>query len=307
MSRRLPLLIVGIVGAVVVVIGVFLTIRLGRGTPVQVPVAIGDVPPGTSLEPGQFRLQAVRGLDTSTLEAMVEADEFGAVVGHETLETVHAGSPLLWAQVGPQYQSRLTLVVSGTDHLVYPLPVSADQVGNYLVAGDHVDVIFSLGRIAYQELYHVEEWAYDGPASPRCRSRRTTTQTTALCPGDTIAYTTTLNLPVSKVVLPDVRVLRVEREQLRTASASYGMGTGDEEARPPQTREGEIIRIYLELDRDQAEILSFALNNGTLNLPARAVAAGGESEGFLWEDFEELFYRGRPQEDLRPSDTGIED
>jgi hypothetical protein len=60
-----------------------------------------------------------------------------------------------------------------------------------------------------------------------------------------------------------------------------------------------VIRLYLELDREQAEVLSFALHNGALNLPARAEPVGGESEGFTWEDFEDLFYQGRPGEELR--------
>ena len=92
MSRfRLPLLILGLVGALIVAVAVFAVIRIGRGTPVQLPVAIEDIPPGTPLDPSLFRLQEVRGFDPSTLEAYVIAGEFGEVMGHETLEMVMPG------------------------------------------------------------------------------------------------------------------------------------------------------------------------------------------------------------------------
>jgi Flp pilus assembly protein CpaB len=307
---RLPLVILGIAGALVVMAAVFLVIRAGRGTPVELPVAIDDIPPGTPLDPAQFRLQAVRGLDPTTLDAYITADEFAPYAGLPLLETVHAGFPVGKAQVRTAdpnaRQSRLTLLLSGAegdeDHLVYPLPVSADQVGDFLVAGDRVDVILTLGRVAAQEMTHVEAWEVEAPSVPGATLPLTPTQPppSLARPGATLAVTTTLPLPVAKVVITDVLVLRVEREQIRSAGVSYGMGTGaDEEMRRPQTVEGEIVRLYLELDREQAEVLSFALHNGALNLPARAVPAGGASQGFSWDDFQELFFRDRPQAQLR--------
>jgi Flp pilus assembly protein CpaB len=300
MKTRLPLLILGLVGALVVAVLVFVVIRVGWGTPVQLPVAIDDIPPGTGLDPARFRLQEVRGLDAQTLDAYITAEEFGAYVGLPTMEMIHAGSPALKAAVDTEYQDRLTLTLSDPSHLIYPLPVSADQVGNYIVAGDHVDIIFSLGRVAMQQLTHVETWAYAGPAPPTLHCGETVTETQPLiCPGESISHTTRLNLPVSKVILPDAPVLRVEREQIRSASATYGLG---QEETQTTVQEGEVVRLYLELDREQAEVLSFALHNGALNLPARAEPAGGESEGFTWEDFEGLFYQGRPEDELRGED-----
>jgi hypothetical protein len=55
-----------------------------------------------------------------------------------------------------------------------------------------------------------------------------------------------------------------------------------------------VERLYLEVSREQAEVLSFALHNGALNLPARAVTAGGASDGFTWDDFVERFFEDRP-------------
>jgi len=296
---RTPLLILGLIGALVVAAAVVLVVRLGRGTPVQLPVAIEDIPPGTELSPQQFRLTEVRGLDREALDAYITADEFAGYVGRPLLETVHAGFPVGKAQVDPELQSRLTLALSDPTHLVYPLPVNADQVGNYIVAGDYVDVIFALGRVAEQEMSR----AYTAP-EVGVGSRRVTTPTettgavtmavaqptpTPLRPGTVV--TETLRLPLAKVILADVPVLRVEREQVRSASAAYGLA--GEETRQT-TLEGDVLRLYLEVDREQAEVLSFALHNGVLNLPAHAQPIGGETEGFTWDDFVEMFFQDRP-------------
>lgn len=290
MSRfRVPLLIIGLVGSVVVMVLVVLVVRLGRGTPVALPVAIQDIPPGTPLEPSQFHLEEVRGLRGETLSAYITADEFAPYVGRVTMETIHAGSPVLKAQVDAEYQSRLTLTLSDPTHLVYPLPVTADQVGNFIVAGDRVDIIFSLGRVAAQEM--VQTYTVPGLAvGPSGAITGSVTTPEPLRPGTVLA--TTLHLPLSKVILPDVPVLRVEREQVRPTTAGYGLT--EEEPSASRTVEGGILRIYVEVDREQAEVLSFALNNGTLNLPARAQPAGGASPGFTWDDFVERFFKDRP-------------
>ena len=298
MSRvRWPLLIIGIVGAIIVAVAVILVVRLGRGTPVPLPVAIDDIPPGTALDPQLFRLTEIRDPDPAFLEAVVTADEFAQVMGLPVLETVHAGSPLLWAQVRTdapnEWQRRITLLVSDPDHLVFPIPASPDQAGNYIVAGDYVDVVFTLGRVAAQEMSH----GYVVPEEVGVRSLRAITPTEELKVGEVI--TETLHLPVAKVILPDVRVLRVEREQVQTPSVTYG-ATGEEGGTRQRVGaqgvapEGDVIRLYLEVDREQAEVLAFALNNGVLNLPAHAQPIGAETEGFTWDDFVDRFFQDRP-------------
>jgi hypothetical protein len=108
-----------------------------------------------------------------------------------------------------------------------------------------------------------------------------------------LLVTTTLQLPAAKAILTDVLVLRVEREQVRSVSSTYGMAGSEEQS--PAPMDGDVVRLYLEVDRDQAELLSFALHSGALNLPARAQPAGGTSEGVVWEDFVDLFFAGRSE------------
>lgn len=295
MSRfRMPLIILGAVGFLVVAGVVIVYVRASIGTPEVVPIAKRDIPAGTQLDHSDFDLLEVRGLDTS---AYVMRDEFRAVYeGYPLLQPVLAGLPVLKAQVNVtdtlRYEDRLTLLLSededAADHLVFPLPVTADQVGNFVATGDYVDVIFTLGRPAATEIQHGEKIEPPAPVSP------THVSTPTYRYGEIV--TTTLTMPIVKVILPDVPVMRVEREQVRAASASYGTGA---EAQEETVVEGDVVRLYLELDREQAEVLSFALNNGTLNLPARAEPAGGASEGFAWEDFVDLFFADRPEEELR--------
>ena len=78
---------------------------------------------------------------------------------------------------------------------------------------------------------------------------------------------------------------------------------GSEEEARPRTTAGEIIRLYLELDQHQAEVLSFALHNGALNFPARAEPAGSQTTGFTWDDFGGMFFQGRPEGELRGEDN----
>jgi len=285
---RLPLLIVGLVGAVIVALGVVFVLRSKETDVVQIPVAVQDIPAGTALDPSLFRREFVAGLEPQTLAAYVTVAEFPAYEGFPLLETVPANAPLLKSQVRTDdanlRQNRLTLLLSDPANLVYPIPANADLVGNYVVAGDRVDVIFSLSRMAASELVHTETITATGDLSGTARAA---TPTPTPIPGSVV--TTTLQLPVAKVILPDVLVLRVEREQIRSSSTSFGMGT-EEEARPV---EGDVLRLYLEVTREQAEILSFAVNNGTLNLPARAEPAGGHSDGFTWDDFVDGFFEER--------------
>jgi Flp pilus assembly protein CpaB len=306
MSRlRTPLIILGLVGAIIVAVAVVVVVRLGRGTPVEILVARQDIEPGTAVEPAMFQLEEIRGMSRGPLSTYVLKDEFLAKYnGLPALVMIHKGSPLMKAHLpdpdspdGLQSrQRRLTLLLDDPENVVYPLPVSVDQVGNYVVAGDYVDVTLTLGRAASSEVQHVEE--IPAPTLQAPTSGRVTTATVPVVPVETaeaVEYaTTTLTLPVAKVILPNVHVLRVEREQIRSASASYGT-SGETQTR---TEEGDIVRLYVELSREDVEVLSFALHNGALNLPARAEPSDGTTEGYFWDDFVDDLFADRPEAEL---------
>jgi len=304
---RSPLLILGILLAAIVCGAVVLVVRFSQPQTVELPVAIDDIEPGTAINPQLFRLEEVSGLSPESLAAYVSKEEFlGAYNGLPTLETIYAGSPILKAQmpdpddpdVGSWRQKRLTLLLKDPANVVYPIPVSADQVGNYIFAGDYVDVVFTLGRVAMSEFEHSEK-----VEAPDLEMPGASLPTTPTVPSVTKIrvdqwVTTTLSMPVAKVILPNVHVLKVEREvQRSSASASVGTG-GDTE---PVVIEGDVVRLYVELSREDVEVLSFALHNGALNLPARAEPSDATTEGYFWEDFVDALFTDR---DLEAPDAG---
>ena len=303
---RTPLIILGLVGAIIVAVAVVLVVRLSRGTPVEILIAKQDIEPGMEVDPAMFQLEEIRGMSRGPLSTYVLRDEFLARYnGLPALTMINKGSPLMKAHLPDPdapgalqaRQRRLTLLLDDPENVVYPLPVSVDQVGNYIVAGDYVDVVFTLGRLAASEIQHVEEI----PAPTIQPSGRVSTPTLPIVTAEAVKrVTTTLTLPVAKVILPNVHVLRVEREQVRSTSATYGTG-GETTTR---TEEGDIIRLYVELSREDVEVLSFALHNGALNLPARAEPADGATDGFFWEDFVDNLFADRPAQELCGKEDG---
>jgi Flp pilus assembly protein CpaB len=308
---RSPLLILGIVLSAVVCGAVVLVLRFSQPQTVELPVAIDDIEPGTAINPKLFRLEEVSGLSSESLDAYVTKEEFlGDYNGLPALETIYAGSPILKAQmpdpddpdVGIWRQKRLTLLLKDPENVVYPIPVSADQVGNYIYTGDYVDVVFTLGRVAMSEFEHSEK--VEVPDLPMPGATLPTTPTVPTAPPVTTIkadewVTTTLSMPVAKVILPNVHVLKVEREVQRS-SASASVGTGDDSE--PVVIEGDVVRLYVELSRADAEVLSFVLHNGALNLPARAEPSDTTTEGYFWEDFVDALFADRDMEELEALD-----
>jgi Flp pilus assembly protein CpaB len=302
---RTPLIILGLVGAVIVAIAVVMVVRLSRGTPAEILVAKQDIEPGMEVEPDMFQLEEIRGMSRGPLSTYVLKDEYlRDYNGLPALVMIHKGSPLMKAQLPDpnaidnlqSRQPRLTTLLKDPENVVYPLPISVDQVGNYVVAGDYVDVIFTLGRVSAANLQHDQEKV--APTMPPPTGSRVTTPTVSSRPiktAEAVEYvTTTLTLPIAKVILPDVHVLRVEREQIRSASATYGT-SGETTTR---TEQGDIVRLYVELSPADAEVLSFVLHNGELNLPARAEPSDGKTEGYFWEDFVDDLFVDRPLEEV---------
>lgn len=307
---RSPLLILGIVLAAAVCLAVVMVVRFSQPKTVELPVAINDIEPGTSINPKLFRLEEVSGLSPESLDAYVSKDEFlGEYNGLPALETIYAGSPILKAQlpdpddpdVGSWRQKRVTLLLKDPANVVYPIPVSADQVGNYIYAGDYVDVVFTLGRVAMSEFEHSEKVEVPDLSMPGASPPTTPTVPSVTKIRADEWITTTLSMPVAKVILPNVHVLKVEREVQRS-SASSSLGTGDDSE--PVVIEGDVIRLYVELSQEDVEVLSFVLHNGALNLPARAEPFDATTEGFFWEDFVDRLFADRDLEELESLDEG---
>jgi Flp pilus assembly protein CpaB len=294
-----PLFWIGLILTGLVALAVFFGGKMMTPASVEVPVALGDIPPGTQISPALFRLEKWTGVQGRTLAEYVTKDEFGPYIGAVTVETVHAGFPLGKAQVmqpgeGNARIQRLTLMLQsqeGGRKVVFPLPVDADTAGNYLQAGDYVDLVFSVGAVNVREM--------DDPPDP--------TPTPPAIAGAGLGFqqptptprplmTETFRLPLSKLVIQNVPVLRVEREIVRNnaPSVSIGLGGGAQQAGQPSVSYGDVQRLYVALDQEQVEIISFILHNGDVRVAAHATVYPEEpTEGVTWDDFEDWFFQQR--------------
>ena len=288
-----PLFWIGLILTALVVVAVFFGGKLLSPAPVEVPVALGDVPPNTEIGPGLFRLEQWTGVQGSTLGEYVTKDEFGAYIGAVTVETVHAGFPLGKAQVMKPGEAnarirRLTLAIQTQAGMtVFPIPVEADTAGNFIQAGDYVDLIFSVGAVNAREMDNPP----DPTPTPPAISGIGIVQATPRPP-----VTETLRLPVTKLVIQNVPVLKVERELVRnTAPSSINIGVGGSStSNQPAYVEGDVERLYVALDQEQLEVVSFILYNGDVRVAAHAtVFPEKPTEGLTWDDFEDWFFAQR--------------
>jgi Flp pilus assembly protein CpaB len=278
-----------------VTLAVFFGGKMMTPASVEVPVALGDVPPGTQISPALFRLEKWTGVQGRTLAEYVTKDEFGPYIGAVTVETVHAGFPLGKAQVmqsgeGNARIQRLTLMLQGQEgKVVFPLPVDADTAGNYLQAGDYVDLVFSVGAVNVREM----DDPPDPTPTPPVIAGMGLLQPT---PTPRPPVTETFRLPLSKLVIQNVPVLRVEREIVRNnaPSVSIGLGGGAQQAGQPSVSYGDVQRLYVALNQEQVEIISFILHNGDVRVAAHAtIYPEKPTEGVTWDDFEDWFFHQR--------------
>ncbi|MGC9336026.1 MAG: hypothetical protein ACP5JJ_17925 [Anaerolineae bacterium] len=290
MKINKPLLIVGIALALVAVLGLLFAGRLLNPPPLVVPVALQDIPRGTALDYGQFRLEEWAGLNPQTTRALFLADEFPA--GAAVIVDVPAGSPLYRAYVdteaAPDYVTRLTHLVRDTDLVLMALPVAPDTGGNLPQPGDEVDLVVSIGQLRADVVH-----SHPTPTPPLTGFGGVpTTVTQTLAARETA--TETLELPLSALVLQNVPVLQVAREQITTGGA-YG-SEGE-----PKVVEGDTQQLYVGVTRAQAETLAFLLHNGEVLLAVHPPGRGASYPGGLtWTDFETQFFAQRPAEDAAP-------
>ncbi len=282
-----PLLLVGIVLAVIAVAALLFAGRLLNPPPVQVPVAVEDLPGGLAIQQEMFRLEEWNGISPQIQQRIYLPQNFP--VGAKLLTDVPAGSPLYKAYVDTEeagaYVTRLTHLITGTHKVLMAIPVSPDAGGNIPVAGDEVDLVVSIGTVR-------AEFIQSHPTPTPQMDWRGVPLTGTVKARDTA--TVTLPLPLSTLVLQNIPVERVEREEINTSAAS-GYGTNEEGAEP-KVMYGDTERLYVAVTREQAEVLGFLLHNGDVIL---AVHQPGLLEeypgGITWQDFEKRFFQYRPE------------
>jgi Flp pilus assembly protein CpaB len=290
-----PLLIIGIVLAVVAVGGLLFVGRLINPPPTQVPVAVEDLPAGIAIRQEMFRLEDWHGIEPRTQQRIYLTDNFP--VGSKLLTDVPAGSPLYKAYVDTEdagaYVTRLTHLITGTDKVLMAIPVEPDTGGNIPVAGDEVDLVISIGTIRAEFVQ-----SHPTPTPQVNWLGQPMTQTLQ----ESRPATVTLPLPLSALVLQNLPVEKIEQEEVTTTASGYG--TTDEQGEP-ETIYGDTERLYVSVSRKQAEVLGFLLHNGELVLAVHQPGLGEEYPGGItWQDFEQQFFRHRPETQATPTVAG---
>jgi Flp pilus assembly protein CpaB len=289
-------LIVGALLAVIVAGGIFVLWRESRPTVYELPIADTDIPAGSVLKKSMFRAVAWSDLDAQSVDRFVTLEEFETKAnGKVVLTDIRAGLPILESQVDPnsnaEVESRLSVLISGTKTSYIIIPATPDEVGNFVQPGDRVDVILSIGERPQADDLFLNE---DGEL---LKEDKTKNQAGA---GGTTQYEPLLAAPIHKLVMQNLRVLRVDREVPR--DTSNGQNADNAEAQRERERAKKVAtvqRLYVEVTRDQLEVASFALNDGKRNIAVRAATGDTviePTEGVTWNDFVRWFYTQRNKE-----------
>ncbi|HEY3289469.1 MAG TPA: hypothetical protein VGK87_05015 [Anaerolineae bacterium] len=277
---RKVFLILGAVLGVIVAVGIFLYIQGAKPATVDVPVAIGNIPAGSVLKASYFRVVRMSNVDQQTLSQWVTWSEWANLAdGKVTNSDVHIGLPVARVQVDDNLATstefRMSNVLTGTNDYYIVLPARSDELGAYLQPYDRIDMIINLG-------------SGGGPLT--LPPTRTNSFGKVVDTGPRLDITQTIPLPITKLVIQNMLILRIDRDKPAGASGQNAQQTD------PAGVTGEMKRLYLKVDRDQLEVLSFILNNGKRQIAVRAATGSQDrlpTDGVTWDDFVRWFYAQR--------------
>lgn len=287
---RRMFLIVGALLAVLVAAGIFMLWRISQPKLSELPVAIADIPAGTVLRPAMFKAVTWANLDPDTLKRFITVDEWQKANGKSSLTDISAGYPIAESQIDPnsdaEGESRLSRVISGTKTSYMVIPVSGDVIGNYVQPGDRVDLIVSLGDSQSPDF----RFGPDGEMMVEDKFDKGN--------GAEPKLVEALAAPFSKLIVQNLKVIRIDREAVRdSGGAANAANPNAESERVRQLaqakRTAEVKRLYIEVTRDQYEVLGFVLNTGKRNFAVRSATGDTviePSEGVTYNDFMRWFY-----------------
>jgi Flp pilus assembly protein CpaB len=287
---RKTFLVLGAFLAFVFGIGIFLFLQFTRPVVVEVPVAMSDIPAGTVLRASLFRVSQFSNADPQTVSKWVTVKTWNTADGKVTNSDIRAGFPVAKSQindsVSSQVETRLSLLLTDTSEYYAVIPAKPDEVGNFIQPGDRVDVILSIGDLGSKDALAVNQ--------PNQQQNRATGAGAANV-GSQAEVTQTSPMPITKLVMQNLTVLRVERNA-PAANTANQQAQGQAQPEPTPVTANDVKRLYVRVDRDQLEVLSFVMNNGKHNFAVRAANAGQESlpsDGVTWADFVRWFYAQR--------------
>ncbi len=281
-----------ILGAIIALLaagGVYLFMQLSRPSVTEVPVAASEIIAGTVLNSSLFRITRVSNIEPEALAKWVTLNEWRMAEGKVSTSDIHEGFPVAKVQIDPEStaegEKRLSIVLTGTKEYYAVIPTSPNEVGNFVQTGDRVDLFISLGSMDKRDVIEISP----NTAAPAAGG------TTA---GTTLTHTET---PVSKLVMQNMVVIRVERDAAKSSGSSSNQTAGQTTYTP-----GDVKRLYVKVNRDQAEVLNFVVNSGKRSIMVRAYTADNENvptDGVTWEDFARWFFAQRGTATVQPFDA----
>jgi Flp pilus assembly protein CpaB len=270
--------------------------------PYRVVVALKDLPPYSVLEPSMLGTDA-QTMNSKVAARLVQEAELGSYLGGMLIEPIHAGEPLrrmaVVAPDNPAAKKRLALALSDPGRVAMVIPAEPDIVPDSVEPGDFVDVAMAVGSVQQAGDQRTAAPANsNSPATPAPASLQEAADRTVA----------SVMPPFAKIVLQNVPVLQVQRQQVQNPNFGVGFGS-DQASQQPAFVDGDLQRLVVLVPADAQEMVTFAIANGALSMtlvPHVAVQNNvpGPTFGVTWEDFK-AFFRAERQKVIGGNLTGM--
>jgi len=301
MRSRLSL-ILGLFLAVGAFVALLLLGQVLNPTPYQVAVVIQEISPGERLRRDMIAIDP-QSVDAKVAAEYILADELDDWMGVTIVDPLHAGQPLLKANLvredHPRADQRLSLALADGDKVAMVIPVDAETAPQNIRAGDRVDIIYGVGRVREQTgapatapwlAPDQDDWDRgippgDIPTSPW--------EVPGEAPGEApeVSLEPTpmpqIDFPFAKVVLQDLEVLAVIHDE--RPNPAYGGPQSDQ----PPTLKGDVKALQVVLPRAHTEMMHYGVTTGNYRialLSPNAPERGDATLGMTWKDLEAFFW-----------------
>ncbi len=251
--------------------------------PYQVIVVVRDVAPGTALTKDLVTTNA-QSLSPRVASGYVMADNLDLYLGATIIEPMHPGDPLTKSRLAkdgnPAAARRAALGLDDPSKTLMVVPVDDKTAPDNIAHGDRVDLVYTVGREPTSNNETVSPYSqYGGGVKP----------------GGTAAgeqeSEEDVTLPLAKLVFKNLKIARAHRE--KQPNPQY---TGTEGESP--YIEGNINGLEVVVDREQEELLGWAIQHGKVRVALVSPNAPPDDTsvatmGMTWDDLMEWFRMNR--------------
>ncbi len=295
-------LILGIILAAGAVVAVIFIGQLTQPTLYDVMIVVQEVPAFTELTPDLVSVDS-QSVSPAVAEKYVLAADWEEMLAEGSIvaaEHLRPGQPILRELVASGAEaeglSRLAVALDDPDLVILSVPVAQDEIPS-TVPGDVVGLFVSAGQIRAESLVTFTTRTVGTPGPGASGGYTRTFYSRQDDEARVVTDTLELQLPFSKWIANGV-VYRLNRD--RQENPNYGAPGMESE---PRYIEGELKGLDVVVHRDLAELVTFSLANGQVQvavLPAvaRGYVESGDfppSPGLTWSDFEDLFFQERAE------------